>query len=88
MSVWIVCNGNICLGWLALELSRQDHNHDVQDRQECIDEITFTIKSSEISINTLVNQILKRFVEWDMLELKVGMVAVAKPVVTGFLVNQ
>ena len=38
-------------------------------------------KASEISINTLVNQILKRFVEWDMLEPRVGMVAVAKPVV-------
>lgn len=43
----------------------------------------------EISINTLVNQTLKRFVEWDMFEPKVGMVTLAKPVVAEiFLYNE
>ncbi len=38
-------------------------------------------KDNDISLNTLVNQIMKRFVEWDAFESKVGMVLVAKPVV-------
>jgi hypothetical protein len=33
-----------------------------------------------ISLNTLVNQILKRYVEWDMFEAKVGMIPLSKPV--------
>jgi hypothetical protein len=35
----------------------------------------------EVSLNTLVNQVLKRFVEWDMFEPKVGMIPIAKPIV-------
>jgi hypothetical protein len=35
----------------------------------------------EVSLNTFVNQILKRFVEWDMYEPKVGMIPIAKPIV-------
>src|ERR671914_2897965 len=34
-----------------------------------------------ISLNTLINQILKRYVEWDMYVGKAGMVSVSKPVV-------
>jgi hypothetical protein len=33
-----------------------------------------------ISLNTLVNQILKRYVEWDMFGAKVGMIPLSKPV--------
>jgi hypothetical protein len=33
-----------------------------------------------ISLNTLVNQILKRYAEWDMFEAKVGMIPLSKPV--------
>src|SRR5690349_8082529 len=35
----------------------------------------------EVSLNTLVNQILKRFVEWDVYEPKVGMIPIARPIV-------
>ena len=35
----------------------------------------------EVSLNTFVNQILKRFVEWDMYEPKVGMIPIARPIV-------
>lgn len=35
----------------------------------------------EVSLNTLVNQVLKRFVEWDVFESKVGMIPIAKPLV-------
>jgi hypothetical protein len=35
----------------------------------------------EISLNTLVNQIFRRYVEWDSYEPKVGMIPIAKPIV-------
>ncbi|MGC2429158.1 MAG: hypothetical protein WA421_19145 [Nitrososphaeraceae archaeon] len=35
----------------------------------------------EISLNTLVNQIFKHFVEWDVFESKVGMIPIARPIV-------
>ncbi|MDQ4073631.1 MAG: hypothetical protein M3162_04920 [Thermoproteota archaeon] len=35
---------------------------------------------NNVSLNTLVNQLLKRFVEWDMFEPKVGMIPIAKPI--------
>jgi hypothetical protein len=38
-------------------------------------------EQDDISINSLVNHILKRYVEWDMFENKSGMVPVSKPVV-------
>jgi hypothetical protein len=36
----------------------------------------------DISLNTLINKILKRYVEWDSFEPKVGMIPMAKPVIT------
>jgi hypothetical protein len=36
----------------------------------------------DISLNTLVNHVLKQYVEWDMYACKAGMVPVAKPVVS------
>src|SRR5690349_5456959 len=39
-------------------------------------------EKKEISLNTLVNQILKRFVDWDMYEPRVGMIPIAKPIVS------
>ncbi|WP_268543876.1 hypothetical protein [Candidatus Nitrosotenuis cloacae] len=33
-----------------------------------------------LSLNVLVNQILKRYMEWDVFESKVGMIPVARPV--------
>jgi hypothetical protein len=36
----------------------------------------------DISLNTLINKILKRYVEWDSYEPKVGMIPMAKPVIT------
>jgi len=32
------------------------------------------------SLNVLINQILKRYTEWDMFESKVGMIPVARPI--------
>lgn len=39
-------------------------------------------EKSRISINTLVNQILERYTEWDMYERRVGMISIAKPLVS------
>jgi hypothetical protein len=33
-----------------------------------------------ISLNTMINQILQRYVEWDMYESKVGMISLLRPV--------
>lgn len=33
-----------------------------------------------LSLNVLVNQILKRYTEWDIYELKVGMIPIARPI--------
>lgn len=38
-------------------------------------------KRDQISLNTFVNQILKRYVEWGMYEPRVGMIPIAKPIV-------
>ena len=51
-----------------------------------LDENLITILRSEserqqISLNTIVNQILRRYVEWDMYESKVGLISMLKPVV-------
>jgi hypothetical protein len=35
----------------------------------------------DISVNTLVNHILKRYIEWDMFENKAGMVSLPSPVI-------
>ena len=49
------------------------------------DEVLSQLRSEsgkkEVSLNTLVNQVLRRFVEWDMYESKVGMIPIARPVV-------
>jgi hypothetical protein len=39
-------------------------------------------ESRDISLNTIVNHVLKQYVEWDMNASKVGMVPMLKPVVS------
>jgi hypothetical protein len=41
----------------------------------------------EISLNTLVNQIFNRYVEWDSYESKVGMIPIAKPILIQLFEN-
>jgi len=38
-----------------------------------------------ISLNTMVNQIIQRYVEWDMYESRLGMVSFLRPVVVELL---
>ena len=41
----------------------------------------------EISLNVLVNQILKRFIEWDLFEPKVGLIPMARAIVIKLFEN-
>jgi hypothetical protein len=43
-----------------------------------IDELQTEADTREISLNVLVNQVLKRFAEWDRFENKIGMMPVPK----------
>jgi hypothetical protein len=44
-------------------------------------------ENREISLNTLVNQIFKRYAEWGSYEPKVGMIPIAKPVLIQLFEN-
>jgi hypothetical protein len=41
----------------------------------------------DISLNTLANQIFKRYVEWDSCQPKLGMIPMARPVVIQLFEN-
>jgi hypothetical protein len=43
-------------------------------------ELQSEAKQRKVSLNTFVNQILMRFVEWDMYESKVGIMPIPKPI--------
>lgn len=48
--------------------------------EEIIERLRTESKNREISTNTLVNQALKRFLEWDMYQTKIGLVSINRPV--------
>lgn len=48
--------------------------------EEIIERLRTESKNREISTNTLVNQALKRFLDWDMYQTKIGLVSVNRPV--------
>jgi len=48
--------------------------------EEIIEKLRVESKNRAISTNTLVNQALKRFLEWDMYQTKIGLVSINKPV--------
>ena len=43
-----------------------------------IEELQREANQGEISLNVLVNQVLRRFVEWDRYENKLGMIPIPK----------
>ena len=45
-----------------------------------ITELRNEADNREISLNVLVNQILKRFIEWDLFEPKVGLIPMARAI--------
>ena len=70
-----------------------DFGHQNENRTKKTSTMTFRIDDNvlrilrveserhQVTLNNLVNQLLKRFVEWDMYEPKVGMIPIAKPIV-------
>jgi hypothetical protein len=48
--------------------------------EELIDRLQKEAKNRQVSTNTLVAQALKRFLEWDIYQPKVGLVSLNKPV--------
>jgi len=49
--------------------------------EDILNKLRAESENRETSLNTFVNQIFKRYVEWDMFESKVGMIPIAKPIV-------
>jgi|SRR5436853_5500609 len=50
-----------------------------------IDELQSEADSREISLNVLVNQVLKRYSEWDRFENKIGMMPVPKIILSSLI---
>ncbi|HKZ61310.1 MAG TPA: hypothetical protein VJZ68_02685 [Nitrososphaera sp.] len=50
-----------------------------------IDELQAEADSREISLNVLVNQVLKRYSEWDRFENKIGMMPVPKVILSSLI---
>ena len=47
-----------------------------------LDKLRTESESEGVSLNVLANKIFSRYTEWDMFEPKVGMIPVAKPIVS------
>ena len=47
-----------------------------------VEELQRDANEGEISLNVLVNQVLKRYVEWDRYENKLGMIPIPKSMLT------
>lgn len=54
---------------------------------DTIDKLRAESTKHDVSLNTSVNKILKRYVQWDMLEPQAGIMPLAKPVVAELLAN-
>lgn len=50
-----------------------------------IDELQSEADNLEISLNVLVNQVLKRYSEWDRFETKIGMMPVPKAILSNLI---
>jgi hypothetical protein len=50
-----------------------------------IDELQAEASNREISLNVLVNQVLKRYAEWDRYENKIGMMPVPKVILSSLI---
>ncbi|HEX7032298.1 MAG TPA: hypothetical protein VF172_04805 [Nitrososphaera sp.] len=50
-----------------------------------VEELQSEANSREISLNVLVNQVLKRYTEWDRFENKIGMMPVPKAILSSLI---
>jgi hypothetical protein len=73
----------------------QKHNNTRQSRKsrsvtfrldsKIIDELQTEANSREVSLNVLVNQVLKRYAEWDRYENKIGMMPVPRVILSNLI---
>jgi hypothetical protein len=54
---------------------------------DILNKIDQQARSNNTSLNSEINSILRKYVEWDMLANKVGMVSIAKPIVSEIFQN-
>jgi hypothetical protein len=63
------------------EMVKNSMSYTFRINQDTADKLNAESEHKGISLNNLVNQILKNYIDWDRLESKVGMIPVAKPVI-------
>jgi hypothetical protein len=56
--------------------------------EDVVNKVYAEAQSQKVSINTYVNQIIKRFIEWDKFEPKAGLIPISKPVLTELFTNK
>jgi len=50
--------------------------------EDIVSKLDQQAKNNNVSLNAEINNILRKYVEWDMLANKVGMIPIAKPIVS------
>ena len=69
------------------EMVKNSMSYTFRINQGTADKLNSESEHKGISLNNLVNQILKNYMDWDRLELKAGMIPVAKPVIAELFTN-
>ncbi len=65
--------------------SKKSHSVTFRLDSKVIDDLQTEATNREISLNVLVNQILKRYAEWDRYENKIGMMPVPKVILSDLI---
>ncbi|HSF51050.1 MAG TPA: hypothetical protein VLA74_09855, partial [Nitrososphaeraceae archaeon] len=71
----------------SLQKSKKKKSRCITFRLEAgiVEELTKESEQKEISLNVLVNQILRRYSEWDRYENKVGIIPVPRAIMTALI---
>lgn len=69
----------------GISQSRKNRSVTFRLDSSVIDELQAEADNREISLNVLVNQILKRYSEWDRFENKIGMMPVPKAILSSLI---
>lgn len=67
---------------LSIEQKKKTETMSFRIDSQILDKLRTESESQGISLNVLANKIFSRYVDWDMFEPKVGMVPIARPIVT------
>jgi hypothetical protein len=66
---------------MDMKLVKKSMSYTFRINQDTADKLNAESEHKGISLNNLVNEILKNYIDWDRLESKAGMIPVAKPVI-------